>query len=65
VSPWIEGQRPWIVSGPSDGNAKALAKGGYGVTGHAFAKAGDYIVTVEHANERRERAVGHLRVRIE
>jgi murein DD-endopeptidase MepM/ murein hydrolase activator NlpD len=52
------------VSVKSDGNAKALAKDGYAITSHAFAKAGDYIVTVDHTNERGERAVGHLWVQI-
>jgi hypothetical protein len=53
------------VSVKSDGNAKALAKDGYAITRHAFAKTGDYLVSVEHTNERGERAVGHLWVRIE
>jgi hypothetical protein len=48
----------------SDGNAKALAKDGYAITEHSFAKAGDYIVSVEHVNERGERAVGHLWVQV-
>ena len=48
----------------SDGNAKALAKDGYAVTEHRFAKAGDYVVSVEHTNERGERAMGHLWVQI-
>jgi len=33
--------------------------------GSLMPKAGDYIVTAEHTNERGERAVGHLWVRIE
>ena len=52
-------------SARSNGNANALAKDGYAITQHAFAKAGDYLVSVEHTNERDERAVGHLWVRIE
>jgi murein DD-endopeptidase MepM/ murein hydrolase activator NlpD len=62
---WHFGDGTPPVQVQSDGNAKALAKDGYGVTRHAFAKAGDYIVAVEHTNERGERAVGHLWVRIE
>jgi murein DD-endopeptidase MepM/ murein hydrolase activator NlpD len=62
---WRFGDGTPPVQVQSDGNANALAKDGYAVTQHAFAKAGDYIVTVEHTNERGERAVGHLWVRIE
>ena len=39
---------------------EALAKDGNAITTHAFAKAGDYIVSVEHENERGERAIAHL-----
>jgi hypothetical protein len=53
------------VTVKSDGNAKALAKDGYAITQHAFAKAGDYIVSVEHTNERGEHAIGHLWVRVD
>jgi hypothetical protein len=53
------------VTVKSDGNTKALAKDGYAISQHAFSKPGDHIVTVEHANERGERAVGHLWVRVE
>ncbi len=62
---WDFGDSTPKVSVKSDGNAKALAKDGYAITRHAFAKAGDYIVSVEHTNERGERAVGHLWVRVE
>jgi hypothetical protein len=48
----------------SDGNVKEHAKDGYAVTEHAFAKAGDYIVRVEHMNARGEKAIAHLWVRI-
>ena len=57
-----DGSRPVKVQ--SDGNAKALAKDGYAVTEHAFTKPGDYIVNVEHVNERGERAIGHLWVQV-
>lgn len=62
---WDFGDGTPKVSVKSDGNAKALAKDGYAVTQHSFAKAGDHLVTVEHTNERGERAVAHLWVRIE
>jgi murein DD-endopeptidase MepM/ murein hydrolase activator NlpD len=62
---WNFGDDTPPVNVRSDGNARALAKDGYAVTEHAFAGAGDYIVSVEHTNERGERAVGHLWVRID
>ncbi|HBJ86680.1 MAG TPA: hypothetical protein DDZ88_23055 [Verrucomicrobiales bacterium] len=62
---WDFGDGTPKVSVKSDGNAKALARDGYAITQHAFAKAGDYLVSVEHTNERGERAVGHLWVRVE
>lgn len=62
---WNFGDGTPPVSVKSDGNAKALAKDGYAITQHSFAKAGDYIVSVEHTNERGERAIGHLWVRVE
>jgi hypothetical protein len=49
----------------SDGNVKALNKDGYAITQHAFAKPGDYLVRVEHVNERGEKALAHLWVQIE
>lgn len=62
---WDFGDGTPKVRVKSDGNAKALAKDGYAVTKHVFNKAGDHIVAVEHTNERGERAVGHLWVRVE
>ena len=62
---WDFGDGTPKVSVKSDGNAKALAKDGYAITQHSFAKAGDFVVSVEHTNERGERAVGHLWVRVE
>jgi murein DD-endopeptidase MepM/ murein hydrolase activator NlpD len=61
---WDFGDGTPKVSVKSDGNAKALAKDGYAITRHAFAKAGDYLVSVEHMNERGEPAVGHLWVQV-
>jgi murein DD-endopeptidase MepM/ murein hydrolase activator NlpD len=48
----------------SDGNVRALAKDGYVATSHAFAKPGDYLVQVERANARGEKAVGRLWVHV-
>ena len=49
----------------SDGNAVPMAKDGYAKITHAFARRGDYIVRVERANERGDRATAHLHVRVE
>ncbi len=62
---WDFGDGSPKVRVKSDGNAKSLAKDGYAITEHLFARAGDYLVQVEHANERGEKAVGHLWVRVE
>jgi len=62
---WDFGDGTPPVKVVSDGNAVPLAKDGYAVTTHAFAQAGDHIVSVEHVNERGERAIGHLWVRVE
>ena len=48
----------------SDGNTNPRAKDGYGVTEHSFAKAGDYLVRVEHVNARGEKAIAHLWVQV-
>jgi hypothetical protein len=62
---WNFGDGTPLVKVNSDGNAKPLAKDGYAITEHAFAKAGDHIVTVQHTNDRGERAIAHLWVRVE
>jgi hypothetical protein len=62
---WDFGDGSPPVTVRSDGNIKALAKDGYAVTQHTFASPGDYIVRVEHANERSEKATAHLWVQIE
>ena len=46
----------------SDGNVKHLAKDGYAVTTHRFAAVGDYLVTVEHVDEKGIHATAHLHV---
>lgn len=57
-----DGSAPVVVK--SDGCAEPASPKGYAFTQHAFKKPGDYIVRVERANERGERAVGHLHVRV-
>jgi murein DD-endopeptidase MepM/ murein hydrolase activator NlpD len=57
---WNFGDGTAPVTVKSDGCVKTLAKDGFAVTEHRFAKPGDYIVRVERANERGEKAVGHL-----
>ena len=67
----IDGQEVWdfgdgttTAATESDGNVRALAKDGYAAITHAFAKPGDYIVRVERANARGERAVARLWVQV-
>jgi murein DD-endopeptidase MepM/ murein hydrolase activator NlpD len=62
---WNFGDGTPPVQVKSDGNAKALAKDGYAVTQHSFAKPGDYIVSVEHVNQRDEKAIAHLWVHVD
>ena len=57
---WDFGDGSAPVQTRSDGNAKALARDGYAVTTHRFAKSGDHLVRVEHVNARGEKAVTHL-----
>jgi len=49
----------------SDSNVNLLAKDGYAVTGHRFAKPGHYLVRVERTNEQGQRATAHLQVAVE
>ncbi|MHC4995112.1 MAG: PKD domain-containing protein [Planctomycetota bacterium] len=58
-----DGSPPVIVR--SDGNAVKLAPDGYAVTTHRYDRPGDYIVRVERTNDRDEKAVAHLYVRVE
>lgn len=59
---WDFGDRMEKVTVKSDDNVEMHAKDGYAVTQHRFAKAGDYLVRVERANERGQKAIGHLHV---
>ncbi len=61
------GQEEWDFgdgSGPvtvkSDGCADEKAREGYARTQHVFQKPGDYLVSVQRANERGEKATAHL-----
>ncbi len=59
---WDFGDGTPPVTVRSDGNAKHLAKDGYAVTTHRFAAPGDYLVSVEHVDEKGNRATARLHV---
>ena len=61
---WDFGDGTAPVTVKSDGCVKALAKDGFAITEHRFAKPGIYLVRVERANERGERAVARLVVEV-
>jgi hypothetical protein len=48
----------------SDGNVDEHAPNGYAVTQHRFARPGHYIARVERANERGQKAIGHLHIEV-
>jgi murein DD-endopeptidase MepM/ murein hydrolase activator NlpD len=62
---WDFGDGTAKVDVKSDGNVEALARHGYAVTEHRFAQPGHYVVRVERKNQRGERAVGHLHLRVQ
>jgi hypothetical protein len=62
---WDFGDGSAKVTVKSDGNVNSLAKDGYAVTQHRFAKPGHYLVRVERANEHGQRAIAHLHVAVE
>ena len=62
---WDFGDGTPPVPVKSDGNVEQHAPDGYAVTQHRFARAGDYLVRVERANERGQKATGHLHVVVE
>ncbi|MEW6306391.1 MAG: PKD domain-containing protein [Verrucomicrobiota bacterium] len=62
---WDFGDGSPPISVKSDGNVKPLAKDGYAVTRHSFARPGTYIVKVERENEHGHKAIGHLVVEVE
>jgi murein DD-endopeptidase MepM/ murein hydrolase activator NlpD len=57
---WDFGDGSGPVTVKSDGCADERAKEGYAHTQHIFQKPGDYLVRVERANERGEKATAHL-----
>jgi len=57
---WNFGDGSALVTVKSDGCAEEKTKEGYARTQHVFQKPGDYIVRVERANERGEKATFHL-----
>lgn len=66
-----EGQETWDfgdgtpkVQVRSDGAAVKLAKDGYAITTHRYAKPGDYLVSVQRTNSRGETAINRLHVRV-
>jgi hypothetical protein len=62
---WDFGDGTPQVTVQSDGNVNSLAKDGYAITRHRFAKPGHYLVRVERSNERGQKAIGHLHVRVD
>lgn len=62
---WDFGDGSAPVTVRSDGCAKPRSKEGYARTQHAYKAPGDYIAWVERANERGEKAIYHLHVRVE
>lgn len=61
---WDFGDGTPAVETQSDGNVKALAKDGYAITTHSYAKPGHYLVKVERANPLGEKATARLHVRV-
>lgn len=62
---WDFGDGTAKVTAKSDGNVQSLAKDGYAVTEHRFAKPGHYLVSVERTNERGHKATARLHVTVE
>jgi hypothetical protein len=49
----------------SDGAVDEMAKDGYAIFKHAFAKAGQYVVTARRSNERGQEGVTRVLVVVE
>jgi len=62
---WDFGDGSPPVTVHSDGNANVHSLDGYAVTQHAFARPGDYVVTVHTTNQHGYTATTHLHVRVE
>ena len=61
---WDFGDRTPLVTVTSDGCADPQGERGYARTEHAYAKPGDYLVSVERENLRGEKAAARLHIRI-
>jgi len=59
---WDFGDGTAPVTVKSDGNVEQHAPDGYAVTQHRFDKPGHFLVRVERANERGQKATAHLHV---
>lgn len=59
---WDFGDGTPSVTSHSDGTVKPLAKDGYAILTHLFAKPGHYLVRVERANRQGAKAVARLHV---
>jgi hypothetical protein len=55
-------RHPIAFTVKSDGNVEQHAPDGYAVTQHRFDKPGHFLVRVERANERGQKATAHLHV---
>jgi murein DD-endopeptidase MepM/ murein hydrolase activator NlpD len=62
---WDFGDGTPPVEVRSDGNVQALARGGYAIVTHRFARPGDYLPRVERTDRRGRKATARLFVRIE
>lgn len=62
---WDFGDGSPAVKSRSDGNVVHLAKDGYAIVKHAYAKPGDYLVSVQRTNARDETATARLHVVVE
>ena len=61
---WDFGDGSPALETHSDGNAQPLAKDGYAVTRHRYARAGEYVVSVTSGNDGGQTATAHLHVTI-
>ena len=61
---WNFGDGSALVTVKSDGCVKLLAKDGFAITEHRFGKPGVYLISVERANKRGEKAIARLVVEV-
>jgi len=61
---WDFGDGSPSVTSKSDGNVNKLAKDGYAVVTHRYAKPGHYLVRVQRSDRLGRRAVCHVQVRV-